>query len=127
MRSIIEGITKLIDKSVTWEEDMPYLLLAVAIAFELIGTSFLKMSAGFTKLYPTLACIGAYIICFYSFSKSLLNINLSIAYATWSAVGVIAATLLSVFLFKEQITVWGVVGIIIVIIGVVMLNLCGTK
>lgn len=106
---------------------MPYLLLAVAICFELVGTSFLKMSAGFTKLLPTLGCITSYIICFYSFSKSLLDINLSIAYATWSAVGIIAATLLSVFIFKEQITAWGVVGIIIVIIGVVMINLLGTK
>ncbi|MGI5825151.1 MAG: DMT family transporter [Bacillota bacterium] len=106
---------------------MPYLLLAVAIALELVGTSFLKMSAGFTKLWPTLGCIIAYVICFYSFSRALLNINLSIAYATWSAVGIIAATLLSVFIFKEQITFWGVIGIIVVIIGVLMINLCGTK
>lgn len=104
-----------------------YLLLAAAIVCELIGTVFLKSSAGFSKFLPSLCCIVAYIICFYAFSKALLNINLSIAYATWSAVGIIASTLLSVFLFKEQITLWGVLGIAVVIVGVLMINLWGTR
>lgn len=106
---------------------MPYVLLGLAIAFELIGTTFLKSSMGFTKLWPTVACLGSYFICFYSFSKALVNLNLSVAYATWCAIGIIAATLLSVFIFKEQLTVWGVVGIIIVVIGVVMINVWGVK
>lgn len=106
---------------------MPYVLLGISIALELIGTTFLKMSMGFTKFWPSLLCIISYVVCFWVFSKVLLNINLSVGYATWSAVGIIVSTLLSVFLFKESITVWGVIGIILVVTGVVMLNLCGTK
>ena len=102
-----------------------YLYLAVAIVGELIGTTCLKYSAGFTKLVPTLATITAYTICFYFFSRALNGIHLNVAYATWSALGIVVATLLSVFLFNEQITPMGIVGTIIVIIGVVILNMSG--
>lgn len=106
---------------------MHYVFLAIAIAGELIGTTFLKYSAGFTKLVPTLLTIVAYTICFYFFSKALNGINLNVAYATWSALGIVVATLLSVFLFSEQITPMGIVGTIIVIVGVVILNFSGAS
>lgn len=104
---------------------MHYLFLALAIVGELIGTTCLKYSAGFTKLVPTLLTIAAYTICFFFFSRALNGIPLNIAYATWSALGIIMATLLSVFLFGEQITPMGIIGTIIVIIGVVILNMFG--
>lgn len=78
---------------------MGYLYLALAISLELIGTTCLKYSEGFTKLYPSLATLAAYGLCFYLFSKSLLYLHLSIAYAIWCAIGIVAATLISVFLF----------------------------
>ena len=102
-----------------------YIFLAIAIVGELIGTTFLKYSAGFTKLIPTLCTIVAYTICFFFFSRALNNIHLNIAYATWSALGIIVATMLSVFLFGESITPLGILGTIIVVIGVVILNLFG--
>ena len=108
-------------------EDMPYLFLALAIVGELIGTTLLKASEGFTKFIPSIFSIACYVICFYFFSKSLENINLSIAYATWSGIGIIAATLISVFLYKEQISVIGVIGIILIVIGAVILNFYGTS
>ncbi|MCQ4637234.1 multidrug efflux SMR transporter [Anaerovorax odorimutans] len=102
---------------------MPYVYLALAIVGELVGTAFLKYSEGFTKLVPSLITILAYGICFFLFSKALLNINLSIAYATWCGLGVVAASLLSVFIFKESLNAVGVVGIVFVLVGVVLLNL----
>ena len=104
---------------------MHYLFLTLAIVGELIGTTCLKYSAGFTKLVPTLLTIAAYTVCFFFFSRALNGIALNIAYATWSALGIIVATLLSVFLFGEQITPMGIIGTIIVIVGVVILNLFG--
>lgn len=104
---------------------MGYLYLALAIAGELVGTTFLKYSEGFTKLWPSLASIVTYSLCFFFFSKCLLTINLSIAYATWSAIGLIAATLISVFIFKEGITTVGIVAIIMITVGVIVLNLYG--
>ncbi len=102
---------------------MSYLYLALAVAGELVGTTFLKYSEGFTKLAPSIITILAYGVCFFLFSKALLNINLSIAYATWCGVGIVAATLLSVFLFKEHLSGIGVIGILFVLVGVILLNL----
>ena len=104
---------------------MAYLFLAIAIAGELIGTTFLKISYGFTKLVPSLECILAYSVCFFFFSKALLNINLSIAYATWCGVGIIVSTIISVFIFKQGISMMGVFGIALIVIGTVLLNLYG--
>lgn len=104
---------------------MGYLYLALAIVGELVGTTFLKYSEGFTKLVPSLISIVTYSLCFFFFSKSLMTINLSISYATWSAVGLIVATLLSVFIFKEGITLAGIAAIIMITIGVIVLNLYG--
>lgn len=105
---------------------MAYILLAIAIIFELIATVCLKYSNGFTKVLPSIGSIVAYIICFYTFSKSLTSIHLSIAYATWSAVGIIVSCLLSVFLFKESITKIGILGIVLIVSGVLLLNLLGS-
>lgn len=102
------------------------LFLAIAIGGELIGTTFLKYTEGFTKLWPSVVTILSYSICFYCFSKALLHINLSIAYAVWSGLGIVVATLISVFLFKQDITPFGIVGIVLILIGVVILNLFGT-
>jgi small multidrug resistance pump len=105
---------------------MGYLFLAIAIATELVGTTYLKYSDGYTKLVPSVISIAAYGICFFVFSKSLLSINLSVAYATWSAVGLVVTALISVFLFKEGITPAGIAAIVMITVGVVVLNLYGT-
>ncbi len=106
---------------------MGYLFLAISIVTELIGTTFLAYSEGFTKLKPSIISATAYIICFYVFSKALtMNLHLSVAYATWSAVGLIATSLISVFLFKEGITLAGIIALAMITIGIVILNLFGT-
>ncbi|HSN57869.1 MAG TPA: multidrug efflux SMR transporter [Clostridiaceae bacterium] len=105
---------------------MGYLYLFIAIAFELAGTTFLKYSAGFTKLVPSLISIAAYGICFFFFSRSLLSINLSVAYATWSALGLVITAFISFVVFNEGLTPAGVFGMLLIISGVTILNLMGT-
>lgn len=105
---------------------MYQLFLVIAIGGELIGTTFLKYTEGFTKLWPSVITILSYGICFYFFARALEHINLSIAYAVWSGLGIVVATLVSVFLFKQSVTPAGVAGIILILIGVVILNLFGT-
>jgi small multidrug resistance pump len=104
---------------------MGYFLLAISIGFELLGTTFLKYSEGFTKLGPSLVSILSFVICFYALSKALYTVNLSIAYATWSAVGLTVTALISVFLFKEALTPAGVLALVMITIGVVVLNMYG--
>lgn len=104
---------------------MPYLYLAAAIGGELLGTTGLKYAEGFTRLGPSVLALVSYGVCFFFLSKSLEYLNLSIAYATWCGIGIVASTLLSVLLFKEQLTLIGLVGIALVVVGVVILNLFG--
>lgn len=104
---------------------MEYLFLATAIIGELAGTTLLKYSDGFTKIIPTIGSILAFVVSFFFLSKSLQNINLSVAYATWSGVGIIITTLISIFILKEGISALGIVGIVLVVIGVILLNFFG--
>ena len=106
---------------------MHYLFLLAAIVLELIGTAFLKYSKGFTVILPTISCIAIYILCFFCLSKALLKLNLGIAYATWCGIGIVASTLISVFIFKESISWIGVFGIILVVAGCIILNVFGTS
>ncbi len=106
---------------------MGYLYLILAICGELLGTTCLKYAAGFTKLYPSIGAILSYSVCFFFLSKSLQYIHLSIAYATWCGIGIIAATLLSIFLFKETLQILGIIGIVCIVVGVVLVNLYGTS
>ncbi|KRM66240.1 hypothetical protein FC14_GL000186 [Ligilactobacillus agilis DSM 20509] len=104
---------------------MAYCYLLLAICLELIATNFLKLSAGFSRLVPTIITVSAYCACFYFFSLSLRGIKLSIAYATWSGVGIIFASLLSYFLFKESLTGWQLLGLGLIVCGTIIANLTG--
>ncbi len=104
---------------------MHYLLLAIAIILELIATTLLKYSEGFTKLVPTIGCLFIYFLCFFSFSKALNNLNLGVAYALWSAVGIVITSIISAVLFGQKLTITGIIGIVFIIVGCVLLNLFG--
>jgi len=105
---------------------MPYVFLGIAIVSELIGTTSLQYSVGFTKAVPSACSILAYTVSCFFLSKCLQSINLSIAYATWCALGILATTLISIFVFKKGITSAGVIGLILIIAGVTILNFYGT-
>lgn len=104
---------------------MSYLYLALSISLELVGTSLLKASEGFTKLFPTLGVIIAFISCFFFLSLSLKTIPLNTAYAIWSGIGIVATVIISVSIWKEKINTASIVGITLILVGVVILNLFG--
>ncbi len=104
---------------------MAYLFLAFAIVGELIGTSMLKASEGFTKWLPTLGMLFSFIFSFFFLSLSLKTIPLNIAYALWSGLGIIATVIISIFIWKEKINGASVIGISLILIGVTILNLFG--
>lgn len=101
---------------------MGFVYLGLAIVLELLGTTFLKYTLGFTKLSPSLVVVAAYTGAFYFLSRSLQFIDLNIAYATWAGIGVVAAAML---VFHESINAIGAVGMALVVSGVVLLNLYG--
>ena len=102
-----------------------YLYLLGAIILEILGTNFMKMSNGFSKLGFSLATLVTYAVCYYLFSLSLKGIKLNVAYATWGGVGIVLVTALSFFVFHEHTSWLQIFGILLVVIGVVITNLSG--
>ncbi len=102
---------------------MYWIFLAIAILFEIIGTSLMKISYGFTKLAPSIGTIICYIITFASLANALKKIPVSIAYAIWSAAGIVIISAIGIIFFKESLTIFKVISTILIIIGVVGLYL----
>lgn len=105
---------------------MYYLLLAAAIVAEIIATSLLKASQGFTRLLPGAGCVVFYVICYYTFSKALNGMDLGIAYATWCGVGIVATAVISWIIFGQKLSPADIAGIILIVAGCVILNLSGS-
>ncbi|WP_408957400.1 DMT family transporter [Natrinema sp. 74] len=100
-----------------------YVYLGLAIMAEVTGTTALKFSDGFTNVGPTVVVIVGYIGSFYLLSLSLQSFPIGLVYATWSALGIVAAALIGVVLFDESIDIAGFVGIALIVGGVICLNL----
>lgn len=101
---------------------MKYLFLGLAIVLEVLGSSFLKASNGFSKLVPSIITIIAFIACFFFLSQALKSIPLGIAYAIWAGLGIVLTALVSVFVFKQTLDFPAILGIIIIIVGVIVMN-----
>lgn len=102
---------------------MNWLYLAIAIAAEVIATSALKASEGFTRLAPALLTIVGYGIAFYCLSLTLRTIPVGIAYAIWSGVGIVAISVIGYFLFKQTLDMPALIGIGLIVAGVLVLNI----
>jgi small multidrug resistance pump len=104
---------------------MHWIHLALAILFEVAGTTCMKLSAGFTKTVPAVLMTSFYCICFFFLTLALKKIDVSVAYAVWSGIGVALIASIGVLYFREPITMLKVFGLLAIIVGVVALNLAG--
>ncbi len=100
-----------------------YLFLLVAIGFEIVATSFLNKSAQFTKLLPTFVSIIGYTCSFYCLSLALKTMPVGIAYAIWSAVGIVLISIVGFIFFKQSLDLAAILGLAFIIIGVLIINL----
>jgi multidrug transporter EmrE-like cation transporter len=101
----------------------PWLILAAAIVSEVIATSALKASDGFTRIAPSAIVVVGYGLSFWCLSIVLRSIPVGVAYAVWSGLGIVLITIASFFLFGQKIDGPGLVGMGLIIAGVVVLNL----
>lgn len=101
---------------------MKYLFLSLAIVFEVIGSSFIKASDGFTKWFPTTIIAVAYLVCFYFLSLALKTIPLGIAYAIWGGMGIVLTAIISVLVFKQKLDIPAIIGIVLIVAGVIVMN-----
>lgn len=102
---------------------MCWIWLFAAILLEVAATVFMKLSNGFSKLVPTLIMALLYGISFFPLAIALKKMEVSTAYAVWSAVGTALVTMIGMFLFKETMSMLKVFAIAMIILGVVTLNL----
>jgi multidrug transporter EmrE-like cation transporter len=100
----------------------PYLFLSIAIIAEVIGSSALKASEGFSKLIPSTIVFVGFGIAFYFLSLALKFIPLGTAYAMWSGIGITLISLIGWLVFKQSLDLAGIIGITLIIAGVVVLN-----
>lgn len=101
---------------------MPYLYLTIAIVGEVIATSSLKASEGFTRLAPSVVVVIGYGVAFYFLSLTLRAIPIGTAYAVWSGLGIVLVALAGWLVFGQKMDIWGAVGMALIVAGVVVLN-----
>jgi small multidrug resistance pump len=102
---------------------MPFVYLAIAILAEVIGTSALKASNGFTVWLPSTAVVAAYGVSFYFLSLALRAIPVGVAYAIWSGVGIVLISAIGWALFKQRLDAAAIIGIGLIMAGVVVIQL----
>lgn len=100
-----------------------YMWLAIAIVAEVIGTSALRASEGFSRLLPSLVVVAGYGVAFYCLSMTLKSMPVGIVYAIWSGVGIVLITLVAIVLYRQVPDLAAVAGLGLIVAGVVVLNL----
>ena len=102
---------------------MAYLYLAVAIVAEVVATSALKATAGFTRVWPSALVVAGYGTAFYCLSLCLRTMSVGVAYAVWSGLGVVLVTAVAAVVYREVPDGWAVLGMGLIVAGVLVLNL----
>jgi spermidine export protein MdtI len=105
------------------DQFVPYLWLALAVALELSGTYFLKLSNGFVARFHGLAGVALVMGAFGALGQAIKGMDLSVAYAVWGGVGLVATAIIGSLAFGQRIGPAGWPGILLVIAGVLGLKL----
>lgn len=94
-----------------------------AVLSEVIATTALKLSEGFTKFIPSIVVVVGYILSFYLLSISLRVISIGIAYALWSGIGIILTVIVGMILWRDRLDWAQSAGIFLILLGIVIINL----
>ena len=97
--------------------------LGLGIVFEVIGTSFLKLSNGFSESVPATLCVVFFVMALYMLSQSVRTLEIGVVYAIWSGVGIALITMIGVFFFHESLSIAKLVFISLIVIGAVGLQM----
>ena len=102
-----------------------YIYLILAIITGIASNGFLKTTESFTKLTPTIFCITSIVVCIFCLSRAMTIIPVGFTYATYGALTITAVTLFGIFKYNQIPNLYGIIGIFLIVIGVVLLNLFG--
>ena len=103
---------------------MNWLYLAIAIVSEVVATSALKASQGFTQWQPSVLVVAGYGLAFYFLSLTLRSIPMGVAYAVWSGVGLVLITAVGWWWYEQKLDAGALLGMALIVAGVLVLNLC---
>ena len=102
-----------------------YIYLILAIITGIASNGFLKTTESFTKLTPTIFCITSIVVCIFCLSRAMTIIPVGFTYATYGALTITAVTLFGIFKYNQTPNLFGVLGLILIITGVIILNTFG--
>jgi small multidrug resistance pump len=100
-----------------------YIYLIVAVVFEVIATTALKQTEGFTRLVPSLVSIGGYALAFYFLSLPLRTMPVGVVYALWCGAGIIFITAIGWVWFRQVLDLPALAGMGLIMAGVIVINL----
>ena len=102
-----------------------YIYLIFAIVTGIASNGFLKTTESFTKLTPTIFCITSIVVCIFCLSRAMTIIPVGFTYATYGALTITAVTLFGIFKYNQTPNLYGILGLILIISGVIILNTFG--
>ena len=102
-----------------------YIYLIVAIITGIASNGFLKTTAGFSKLNPTIFCILSIVVCIFCLSKAMSIIPVGFTYATYGALTITSVTIFGIFKYNQIPNLYGTIGLILIVVGVILLNFFG--
>ena len=100
-----------------------YMALGLAIVAEVIATSALKASEGFTRPGPSAIVVLGYGLAFYCLSLTLKTVPVGVAYAVWSGLGIVLITLAGYVLYRQRIDAAALIGMALIVAGVAVIQL----
>ena len=102
-----------------------YVYLILAIVLGISSNGFLKTTNGFTNIIPTIFCVLSIVLCLFFLSKAMNIIPVGFTYATYGGLTITAVTIFGIFKYNQLPNVYGIIGIILIIIGVILVNYLG--
>jgi small multidrug resistance pump len=106
---------------------MAYVLVVLAVGMEVLGTSLLPVTKGFTRLGPSLASLGSYAVSIMLLSRIVDRLPVGVVYAMWSGLGTTAVMAIGAVFLSEPLTITKIAGAGLIITGVIVLNLGGAR
>ncbi len=102
-----------------------YIFLAVAIVLGITSNSYLKVTDGFTKVTPTIICSVLIVLCIFCLAKAMMTIPVGFTYATYGGLTITAVTIFGVLKYKQVPNIYGIIGIALIVVGVMLVNFLG--
>ena len=100
-----------------------YFIFNFGIITGIASNGYLKTTEGFTKLNPTIFCVISIVVCIFCLSKAMTIIPVGFTYATYGALTITAVTLFGIFKYNQTPNLYGTIGLVLIIAGVILLNL----